>query len=459
VRRDIAKVSPAERDAFRDAIIQLNATNYPDGVSFWDKQDEIHQATHVHGGPAFLPWHRELCNRFEELLQTVDSSLFLHYWDWTTDPRSAPDGSGGFVNLFSTGPNGFMGSSSGLAGPPLQAFNVQRQVTLGLPAVASDNSILTSANVLPQNQQYQQFRLGLEAAHDYIHGYIGGHIGSGHSAFEDPFVFLLHSNVDRLFACWQRAIGQAWRLDPNQVYGVEGSDPDIVQNMEPWAGGSGLRPWAPPENQQVSKTSKHATVVAPPPYDTCRPKLKFADEGGIKKVLDDPIKLKVRDDGPFKKFVDDRATVKFLDDGGVKKIRDDPIKQKFTDDPMPKDPREGIKFSGRDVQQLDPRFIEEFGWLSGAVPFVLATPHHSLAWMGTAAPSSEREAEILDLESRLLEVEQALAVGASQLGALQSEHQALLKRYEALTGHEGEAKPESRKEEQGQDDQGDPRSS
>ncbi len=97
MRRDIAKVSAAEREAFRDAIIQLNTTNYPDGVSFWDKQDEIHQATHVHGGPAFLPWHRELCNRFEELLQTADSSLFLHYWDWTTDPRSAPDGSGSFV--------------------------------------------------------------------------------------------------------------------------------------------------------------------------------------------------------------------------------------------------------------------------------------------------------------------------------------------------------------------------
>src|SRR5687768_15298776 len=139
MRRNIAKVSAAEREAFRDAILQLNSTNYPDGVSFWDKQDAIHQATHVHGGPAFLPWHRELCNRFEELLRRGGSSTCLHYWDWTTDPRNSPDGSGGFVNLFSTGANGFMGSDSGNAGPPLQAFPVTRYVTPGTPAVGSDS--------------------------------------------------------------------------------------------------------------------------------------------------------------------------------------------------------------------------------------------------------------------------------------------------------------------------------
>ena len=27
----------------------------------------IHQATHVHGGPGFIPWHREIVNRLDEL--------------------------------------------------------------------------------------------------------------------------------------------------------------------------------------------------------------------------------------------------------------------------------------------------------------------------------------------------------------------------------------------------------
>ncbi len=113
IRRNIATVSPQERNRFRDAIIALNQRFFPGNradfpaghVSHWFKQDEIHQATHVHGGPAFLPWHRELCNRFEAMLREADPDLSLHYWDWNTDP--AP--------LFNAA---FMGSTNGDAGEP-----------------------------------------------------------------------------------------------------------------------------------------------------------------------------------------------------------------------------------------------------------------------------------------------------------------------------------------------------
>ena len=96
-RRNIALVEPRERALLRDAFIELNKTRfYPGnrndtplagGVSEWFKQDEIHQSTHVHDGPMFLPWHRELVNRFEDLLRGVNSDLSLHYWDWTQDPE------------------------------------------------------------------------------------------------------------------------------------------------------------------------------------------------------------------------------------------------------------------------------------------------------------------------------------------------------------------------------------
>src|SRR5205807_8397580 len=45
----------------------------------------------------------------------VDPQLSLHYWDWTQDPTNAPDGSGGFVDLFTPD---FMGSAHGQAGEP-----------------------------------------------------------------------------------------------------------------------------------------------------------------------------------------------------------------------------------------------------------------------------------------------------------------------------------------------------
>ncbi|WP_211362560.1 tyrosinase family protein [Streptomyces chryseus] len=77
-------------------------------------------------------------------------------------------------------------------------------------------------------QQYRVFRRGLERAHN-MHGWLGGTVGGDpHFPFHDPSVFLLHSNVDRLFALWQTA--RAERLDPAQVYGDEG-DSDVDPNI------------------------------------------------------------------------------------------------------------------------------------------------------------------------------------------------------------------------------------
>lgn len=273
IRRNIAHVSEQERIRFKNAIVQLNNEFYPDGVSKWRKQDEIHQATHVHGGPAFVPWHRELCNRFEDLLREVDPELSLHYWDWTEDPRAASDGQGGTINLFTTD---FMGESNGIVGIPFDGFptTIQRDVAGGQsipspPGVDSDLDIINSTNGLPQQDQWNVVRIKIEAApnHNSVHGYIGGTIGAAHTSFEDPFVYLLHSNVDKLWAMWQCVPGQEWRLEPNQVYGNESNHAQIIENLEPWAGGSNLRPWAAPDNQQVIKNSRHISVVTPPKYD------------------------------------------------------------------------------------------------------------------------------------------------------------------------------------------------
>ena len=87
IRRNIAHVEPTERALLRDAFIELNQRFFPGtrtdtppgGVSWWFKQDEIHQGTHVHGDPEFIPWHRELLNRLEERLRQINPQLSLHY--------------------------------------------------------------------------------------------------------------------------------------------------------------------------------------------------------------------------------------------------------------------------------------------------------------------------------------------------------------------------------------------
>ena len=96
-----------------------------------------------------------------------------------------------------------------------------------------------------------------------MHGFVN--MGGQHISFRDPFVFLLHSNVDRLFAMWQTAHGHPERLDPDQVYVSGGSEPTQMNNgIRPWFGNPPTtRPWAPPENEQVSTTYKHPSVVIP----------------------------------------------------------------------------------------------------------------------------------------------------------------------------------------------------
>src|SRR6266853_2915701 len=156
IRRNIAQVEPSERALFRDAIVEMHRRFFPGskgdtapgGVSWWFKQDEIHQATHVHGGPEFLPWHRELCNRFEELLRQINPQLSLHYWDFNDDPRNIANGNTGggvpgLVNLFDSN---FMGSASGPAGDPLlgAGFYDPNAGTSGHPPV-------TPSGVLPRS--------------------------------------------------------------------------------------------------------------------------------------------------------------------------------------------------------------------------------------------------------------------------------------------------------------------
>ena len=301
IRRNIASVEPMERALLRDAMLELNRRFFPGsrtdaipgGVSLWFKQDEIHQATHVHGGPEFLPWHREIVNRYEEMLRQVNPMLSLHYWDWTQDPTNIPNGNlgGGMtgpLNLFTPDFMGYGGSTPQPIGPPWQnaaapwrsdGFYVpgaspdrdssgnpaDPPTTVNRSVVGSPASPMNDTNIVNAGD-YAVMRGLLEPVHDAMHGFV--RMGGQHISFRDPFVFLLHSNVDRLFARWQTDPVHTERLDPTTVYGSESGDPGLNGNIQPWSGGTNNRPWAPPENQQTPKTYKHLTIVFPPCYDT-----------------------------------------------------------------------------------------------------------------------------------------------------------------------------------------------
>lgn len=360
VRRNLATVSPEERARLLRAILALrDRFAVPeDPVNLWFKQDQIHQATHVHEQASFIPWHRELVNRFEAALQEVDPDVALHYWDWTTDPRHTPDGHGGFVNLLTPD---FMGAADGVLGPPLERCYDQslapgtardergpgdpypadnpahppRTVTRKLvtssrtPAnarlidydlsqyppgtgptedgqvqVRSDGDILGQGLDGDMPGQFERFWRAINPSHGWAHAYFGGDMGEvpnvspAHKAFRDPFVFLLHSNLDRLWASWQLSGAgfdqRQWspRLDPSTVYGrlAEGlgdfpdADDDaervylradaqreLTSTMKPWNGtaefgATAVLPWSIPGKAEP-RTPMDPDVVRPPLYD------------------------------------------------------------------------------------------------------------------------------------------------------------------------------------------------
>ncbi len=303
IRRNIADVDPTERALLRDAIIEMHRRFFPGlktdsppgGVSWWFKQDEIHQATHVHGGPEFIPWHRVLLNKFEEMIRQVNPLLSLHYWDWTQDATF----------LFTTD---FMGAANGDAGDPWllagfyvpgadpyrgdSAFDTAHNNPVDPPRTLTRNytgSTFPNAtdNAIVNAVDYKTMWQLLEAAHNSAHGFIGGTLGNSHISFRDPFVFLLHCNVDRLYARWQTDPPHSERLNSDGVYSGLTVDElaQLNENVEPWSTGHGsfhdIRPWSEP-GMGEPHTYKDPSVVNPPNYDTNHilgPHLQWSFEG------------------------------------------------------------------------------------------------------------------------------------------------------------------------------------
>jgi len=321
IRRNIATISDEERTLFVNAIRQLDdptsafvygnnagheAADASGNITYWDMQEQIHKDGHahgtdVHGGPAFAPWHRVLVNRMEALLRMVEPRLSLHYWDWTTDPRvETADRVAILTGTAAGSPVGFMGNSNGNAGPPFADFEsteITGDATEGIPgdgvhdhvwrSMGAGASPVTADSSVLGHLDFTSFNSALQGAHNSAHGYISGTIGAQHFSFHDPMVFLLHSNMDRLWATWQRLPGHQSRLNPATAYGTVLVDDGLPSTyfdewVQPWAGiiggvvgdplngtpGTDLNPWKSDASQQAHIPYNDPRIIIPPSYDT-----------------------------------------------------------------------------------------------------------------------------------------------------------------------------------------------
>ncbi len=201
----------------------------------------------AHGRPAFLPWHRAYLLDLERELQAIDRSVSLPYWRFdqpapalfTPDYLGASDALGN-VQFSATNPLQFWRTDNvpGITRRPF--FNIG-QAPAGLR---------TEAQTLALGNLYSAFRTLEGNPHGSAHTSFGGFISSIGTAARDPLFFLLHCNVDRLWAKWQT---QNSRFDTTVAAAFDTNNPgnkaghNLADTMWPWNGitTGGRPPFAP----------------------------------------------------------------------------------------------------------------------------------------------------------------------------------------------------------------------
>ncbi len=286
VRKNQAKLTPAEKAAFVAAVKKLKSDN-PGGLSTYDAFVRQHlnaflmgEIDPAHNGPAFGPWHREYLRRFELALQRAanDPNLGLPYWDWTVDntPNASlwrddfmgGNGVGADQRVIS-GPFAFSTGQWPLVvrDPGVREDFLQRSFG-GMGRLPTRADVDAARRVTPYDSApwnfgsngAWSFRWVLEVrVHNIGHMWVGGSMMAMASP-NDPVFWLHHCNIDRLWADWQDDHRTEPYLPPSGTPGVVAGH-GLDDPMPPWTSEPG-----PPTPRSVLEHRALGYV-----YDTDRP--------------------------------------------------------------------------------------------------------------------------------------------------------------------------------------------
>ena len=205
VRKNANNLTIEEKDRFTNSLITLNNTNNK-YITFVN----IHTRPGVpegHNGPGFLAWHRAFVLNLERKLQAVDPAVALPYWKFDVAASA----------IFSVD---FMGAKPLITTDAFADFNLSNPLgfwnmagvtgirrTTSFENGAEPSSIRTEISTLALGDTYTLFRSMEGNPHGTAHNLGGSMTGDWirelQTAVQDPLFFLLHSNVDRLWAKWQ----------------------------------------------------------------------------------------------------------------------------------------------------------------------------------------------------------------------------------------------------------------
>jgi len=280
IRKNANKLTPAERDRFVSAFAKLNNQGAGRFADFRNMHTDLSDPE-AHAGPGFLPWHRAYLLDLERELQAIDPTVSLPYWRFdqpapnifTREFLGVSDNNG-TVRFSSTNPLQFWKTDG------VQGINRLPD----FPTNQAPPDPMSEANTLALGTQaalYQRFRRMQGNPHGLAHTSFGGSISNIGTAAKDPLFFLLHCNVDRLWAKWQR---QNVRFDPAQTSSYDTNSSNRIghrlgDTMWPWNGITGNpRPPTAPGGALAGST----LVSAPGPQPRVRDSLDY--QGSINAV-------------------------------------------------------------------------------------------------------------------------------------------------------------------------------
>jgi tyrosinase len=270
IRKNANTLTTVERNRFVAAFAQLNNQGLGRFADFRNMHTNV-SSPQAHGAPGFLPWHRAYLLDLERDLQAIDPSVALPYWRFD---RPAP-------NIFTPD---FLGASDQLGTVGFAATNpLQFWKTDGVQGINRRPFFSTSAappglrnetQTLGLGTQYPAFRTLEGNPHGTAHTSFGGSISSIGTAAKDPLFFLLHANVDRLWAKWQRQNGRFNPATPAS-FDNSGGNPighNLPDTMWPWNGiTGGQRPPTAPGGAMAASPC----VGAPGPQPKVQDSLDF----------------------------------------------------------------------------------------------------------------------------------------------------------------------------------------
>ena len=230
-RKNQSSLTPEEKQRFVAAVLQLKANGVYD--RYVRQHRDLFNAG-IHQSVIFLPWHREFLRRLERDLQAIDPSVNLPYWDWTVDRTTGAslwgndfmggNGSppGGPVP---SGPFAFSGGRWPLTVRDSPAEPVELTRALGLSQLPTANQVRSVLGAVPYSLFTRQIEIQV---HNTVHVAVGGAAATASSP-NDPVFFLLHCNVDRLWAQWRRQHPDQAAFQGDARFGLNSP-------MPPWEG-------------------------------------------------------------------------------------------------------------------------------------------------------------------------------------------------------------------------------